>query len=168
MSKVPSPLSYDDYLARVGHHATPEAVDGVRRFLTSKADRERLEEMLEAMHGGEQGYPGLVHVFDTSQIKAVLEHPPFAIQNWHFDRSAGALLVNLRRGVHEFLSAALLHAYRPDRATGNCGVDAERFLDEGLGWFKSSSSLGRVLKGAGIVLTAQEKRAFSSQPFFDA
>lgn len=91
---------------------------------------------------------------------------PFAVQNWHYDRTVQALLVNLRRGVHEALSAVLLQAYRPALVSHNPGTDAERFLDEGLGWFRSTSSLGRVLKGRKVRLTAQEQQAFGSQRFF--
>lgn len=159
-------LTYEDYLARVAQAASPERAAAVERFLTSPAERERLQGLLEAFDEGEQGYPGLVHVYDLAQTKSFFEQLPFAVQNWHYDRTAQAVLVNLRRGVHEALSATLLKVYRPELATPDHTKDAERFLDEGLGWFRSTSSLGRVLKGKKVRLTAQEQQAFGRQRFF--
>lgn len=159
-------LSYADYLQRVTQASSEEAAGRLVRFFPTPADEERIEGLLEGFGESERGYPGLVHVYDLGQAKAFFESMPFAVQNWHYDRTAQALLVNLRRGVHEALSAVLLQAYRPALVSHNPGTDAELFLSEGLGWFRSTSSLGRVLKGQKVRLTAQEQQAFGSQRFF--
>ena len=167
---MPSPLTRQDYLDRVSTRVTgaraQDRLDRVSLCLPTAEDEQRLREMLEGFLHSTNGYAGLLRVVDLSEAKAVFTEPGFTIQNWHYDRLAQVVLFNLRRGRHEALSAALTQAYRPELATGKDDRDAEIFLDEGLGWFLSSSSLGRLLKGKQVQLTAQEKLVFSSFQFF--
>ena len=160
-------LSSKHYLQRVAQVAGLEAAQRLERFLPTQADLERIGELLEAFGEHPPGYPGLVKLYDLSHAQAALAQPPAGLLNWHYDRTTQVLLVNLRRGVHEALSAALLATYQPTLATGDVAVDAERFLKQGLGWFRSTASRGRALKGEGIALNPQERRAFESQSFFD-
>ena len=164
------PLTRQDYLERVAARVTgaraQDRLDRVGSCLPTAEDEQRLREMLEGFQQSTNGYAGLLRVVDLAQAKAVFTEPGFTIQNWHYDRTAQVVLFNLRRGRHEALSAALTQAYLPDLATGNDDRDAEIFLDQGLGWFLSTSSLGRLLKGKQVQLTTQEKLVFSSFRFF--
>ena len=164
------PLSREDYCASLlAHDVSQEAAESVLRLLPDEARAADLREALEAMTPErlEQGYPGLLIMARLNGVDAWLRNPTVKLFNWHHDRTAGVFLGNLKRGVHEALSAALLRAYQPDLANGYYDADdAEAFLEQGLGWFRSSSSYGRMLKGENVVLTAQEKLAFRSQTAF--
>lgn len=160
-------LSSNHYLQRVAQVAGPEAAQRLERFLPTQADLERIRELLEAFGEQPPGYPGLVKLYDLAHVQPALAQPPAMLLNWHYDRTVQVLLVNLRRGVHEALSAALLATYQPTLVTGDVAVDAERFLEQGLGWFRSTASRGRALKGEGVALNPQERLAFGSQGFFD-
>lgn len=107
------------------------------------------------------GHPGLVIYASLPEALKLFENPSFSIDNWHYDKTAGVVLINLRRGTHEFLSTALLALYLPSNASENQDKDAESFLHEGLGWFLSSSSFGKLMKSKNVSMSAQEKRVFS-------
>ncbi len=113
-----------------------------------------------------KGRDGLVEFYDISEAKKVLDDRNKNIYNWHYDRKASTLIVNLELGSHEHLCAALYNIYN-NVDTGFIGKDfelaAEKFIDEGYGWFKSTQSYGRALKGKNVKLNTQEKRVFGNQ-----
>lgn len=170
----PVRLTRDDYLARVRLHVAatdPEAIDdavqSIRWRLGSEKDDARLKQGLEAfLLDPENGHPGLVELYDIGQVRAALARTAFEFENWHYDRTAKVLLVNLRRGSHESLAGALYNAYRGRDAEHQVERAAEAFITEGLGWFMSSQSR-RPLRGASVRLDAQEKAAFRSVEFRD-
>jgi hypothetical protein len=110
----------------------------------------------------ELGRSGLLQIFPLEQAKEALDRPEFKTENWHYDRTAGVLLINLEMGVHEHLSAALYKAYKEPNTPWRIEQCAEQFIESGLGWFKSSSSYGRALKGKDVKLTFQETAVFGS------
>lgn len=167
-------LTQQDYLDRVASHlgasADPYCLKDLAVHLPSEESMARQRENLEGfLIDPQEGHAGLLELYDLADAQSALSRPGFKVQNWHYDRTAQVLLINLRRGVHEALSAALFRAYRP--APGrrrNHEEEAELFLSEGLGWFRSTSSLGRALKGEGVRLSAQERAAFTGIEFFEA
>ena len=171
---APVRLSRDDYLARVRANVAatdPEALDAAVQFirwrLGSEKDDTRLRQGLEAfLLGPANGHSGLLELYDIGQARAALARTAFEFDNWHYDRTARVLMVNLRRGSHESLSGALYNAYRGRDAEHQVECAAESFISEGLGWFMSSVS-NRPLKAANVRLDAQEKVAFQSVQFRD-
>jgi hypothetical protein len=167
-------LSTDEYLARVAEQipASAEAeyrLDRIRSCLPSSKAMDRLRETLEGfLFEASSGHAGIVQIYDLRGVPAALNRKHFDVKNWHYDRTAAALLINLSRGVHESLSAALYIAYSADCDLYlDQSLAAEKFIDEGFGWFRSTSSYGRALKGKDVQLTAQERHAFSGVSFFE-
>ena len=162
---TPSSFSPAEYLRcvseRAGVSADSPTLCGLERLFLSE---QRLEALLLQLEGfgvnPGQGHPGLLKVCTLPQALVLFSNPHFQINNWHYDRTAGVVLVNLKRGVHESLSAQLLAVYQPSRTTPSVEENAERFIDEGLGWFVSSSSIGKLLKGPNVSMSAQEKTVF--------
>jgi hypothetical protein len=159
-------LSKDEYidLVRARAAAGPyleERLTLVRSKLPSDEREANLRETMEVFQfDPKSGRAGLLQIVPLGSAKAALERDGFKVENWHFDRTAGCLLINLQGGRHEALSAALYDAYRGSEPTRNLATSAELFIDEGLGWFRSSSSFGRALKGSGVKLTSQEETVF--------
>ena len=90
-------LTYEDYLARVAQAASLERAESVARFLTSPSERERIQGLLEAFDEGEQGYPGLVYVYDLAQAKPFFEQPDLItdrrLRHPQLGRGGGEVLV---------------------------------------------------------------------------
>jgi hypothetical protein len=116
--------------------------------------------------GGRTGCVGLVVIVPLEAAAQVLTAATYDVWNWHYDRTTQHLLVNLQRCRHELLSANLHKIYVGSEQ--NTETAAERFIDEGLGWFKSSASRGRMLIGRNVTLTAPENLAFESVPAYPA
>jgi hypothetical protein len=159
-------LSKPAYLDIVRAAAKPqpdlaERLEELDRILGGEEETERLRDMAKSFGGVDvsKGYVGISVIVPLKAIHSLLASD-FKIGNWHYDRKAECLLVNLRRGRHERLSAVLHQIYV--NTDNNTETAAEKFIDEGLGWFKSSASYGRMLLGDGVRLTAQEKAAFAS------
>lgn len=169
-----SGISRAEYVARartkakkgLSQDALEERVSALLSVLDTKEREVRVREIAESfLVDVEQGYEGILLIVPLSSVKKVLEADSFKAANWHYDRTAGVMLVNMNRGRHEHLSGVLHQLY--------VGTDpqiesaAEKFIDEGLGWFKSSASFGRMLKGENVKMNAQERTAFSSVASFD-
>ena len=158
-------LSKSAYLEIVRATARPnpnlsERLEELDRILGGEEETERLRGIAEDfMIDVSKGYVGISVIVPLKSVRSLLASD-FEIGNWHYDRKAECLLVNLRRGRHEHLSAVLHQIYV--NTENNTERAAEKFIDEGLGWFKSSASFGRMLLGDGVRLTAQEKAAFAS------
>jgi hypothetical protein len=168
-------LPREAYLARVRENLpatvsddfADDAVESIRWRLGSESEDRRLKQGLEAfLLDPEGGYAGIVEIFDIGQARAALARHPYNIENWQYDRTSRAVLVNLRRGSHESLSGALFNAYRGHDAEHRFEHAAEQFIADGLGWFKSSVS-SRPMKAASVRLDAQEKAAFRGVEFRD-
>ena len=122
--------------------------------------------MAEAfMRDVDRGIAGIVWICRLNDVRQLLTNPALELENWHYDRTTQCLIVNLRRGRHERLSALLRELYRGTK--GSQETEAEAFLNEGLGWFLSSASCGRMLKGEDVKLNAQERIAFASVEAYD-
>lgn len=160
-----------DYLARVAAHLSDEdswLLDVVTCCLPSSKGMESLTEMLEGfLFDPSEGHAGLLEVHPLDEVHDALSRPGFKVHNWHYDRMAEVLLVNLKRGVHEGLSAALTHVYLPATRSLSQELAAERFISAGLGWFRSTSSCGRALKNPDVILSQRERDAFRSVTFQD-
>ena len=165
-------LSRDEYLDRVRANvsakdaeAADDAVESIRRRIGTEKEDARLKRGLEAfLLDLDGGHAGLVELYDIGQVRAALSRTAFGLDNWHYDRTSRALLINLRRGSHESLAGALFNAYRGRDAKRHIEQAAEFFVNEGLGWFMSSQA-HRPLKSARVRLDAQEKVAFRSVDF---
>lgn len=167
-------VSRSDYVARVraaalartrGEPLNIESVDSdldaLIRLLGTDDDQERLRDITESfLVDTTRGYVGLLVIVPLEHVHAALTSNHFQASNWHYDRRARCLLVNMRMGRHEHLSALLNRLYQGslDDTEGS----AERFIEDGLGWFKSSASFGRMLIGEGVRMDAQERAAFAS------
>lgn len=157
-------LTGSQYLERVSERANQGAdVHANLRLLSSLVGNE--EDIARKTRGAlafgvsvEQGYEGLPVFVPLSVAKRFFESS-FNIYNWHYDRTAGVLIANLSRGRHEHLSGLLYSLY----SGITCDVEdgAEKFIEFGYGWFKSSASFGRMLIGGSVVLNAQERAVFS-------
>ena len=166
------PLSKAVYLQRVTARArtqpcAEERLARLAALLGTPAEEARLLELVTELAGQDpaRGHEGLCVIVPLESARGWLHHPTFTVRNWHYDRTAASVLLNLKRGRHESLSAVLHQLYvnsMDDTATA-----AERFLDEGLGWFRSSTSLGRLLKGRAVRMTAQERVVFGGIPVFE-
>lgn len=167
-------LTREEYLARV--RAALPSIDSenadhliarVALHLGTPEDEERIRQGMKAfLLDPEEGYAGLLKIYDLAQVRHVFTQSKLKLLNWHFDRRARVLLVNLRRGVHESLSAALFRAYADaPEGVSSQESEAEYFLIDGLGWFKSATSLGAALRGQDTVLDAQERMAFRDVQF---
>lgn len=160
------PITKADYLSKVASLAKArpdldERLAELGRVLGSDEDQARLKEMAEGfLIDVDNGYVGILLIVPLGQVHAILSSETFEVGNWHYDRTAECLLVNMRRGGHEHLSGALFKLYTgsDDRTE----LAAERFIEDGLGWFKSSASYGRMLIGDLVRMTAQERAAFKS------
>lgn len=168
----PPLLTREEYLHRVrralpAHHAVraSEIVEGLRRRIGTLEDEEHLRRDIEAfLMDPEAGHVGVLEIYDIEHVRAALSRPGHQVHNWHYDRSTRALLVNLRRGSHERLSAALYDAYIGAVKGEDGETSAERFIAEGLGWFRSS--VGRAaLRARLVILDAQERMAFQDVEF---
>lgn len=144
----------------------PERLEELERILGGEEETERLQAIAESfLVDVSKGYVGISVIVPLKAVRSLLTSD-FEIGNWHYDRKAECLLVNLRRGRHEHLSAILHRLYV--NTDNKIETAAEKFIDEGLGWFKSSASFGRMLLGEGVRLNAQEKAAFSCVGAYDA
>ena len=164
-------LTREEYLDRVraslppmGDEEAAEVVQAIGRRIGTEADAARLRESLDAfLIDAAAGYAGLVEIYDIGHVRAALDRPGFKVENWHYDRTARALLINLRRGCHESLAGAMFNAYRARGSAEPEGKAAEMFVLHGMGWFLSSVSR-RPLKGH-RALDAQERMAFRGVDF---
>ena len=115
------------------------------------------------------GYLGIPEFYPLEEIKHFFSKTEREVHNWFYDRKAKVLLVNLRMSCHENIAAKLYNLYanklNDPRSIEQIEDAAEALIDEGLAWFKSSSSYGRVLIGKNVKLTADEKLAFSTFTF---
>jgi hypothetical protein len=163
-------LSKSEYLERVRQRAAPgpnvdQRIAAVQRCLPTDESEENLRDTMDTFGFDPAcGRAGLLEIVPLPSAKAALAREDFKVENWHYDRTAGCLLINLRSGRHESLSAALYTAYRAEDTFSRVEMEraAERFIDEGLGWFKSSSSFGRALKGKAVQLTVDEAAVFGT------
>jgi hypothetical protein len=161
-------LSKQDYLDLVRTYAKPQAdLDDLLAIvlgrLPSDESEERLRAAMEAfLFDPASGRAGIVDIVTLSGGAQALRRPGFHVHNWYYDRVSGAILINLRAGVHESLSAALYKVYRGGQALSQEDA-SEKFITEGLGWFRSASSCGRALKGPEVKLNAQEKVVFGPE-----
>lgn len=148
-------------------HPSVEESDGrwaLEHFIPTAESVEKLSALLEAFGEDlERGYEGLVRVVRLSELPNELRIRP--AKNWHYDRATGFLLVNLRRGKHESLMATLNYLYTGQRL--ETAVASETYLNDGRGWFKSTASLGRALKGHNVRLSPTEARAFCDFEFYE-
>jgi hypothetical protein len=135
------------------------------RSCLPREDREAdLRDMMEAFAmDPDQGRAGILEIYRLVDVREALSRPEFKVENWQYDRTAGMLLLNLNAGVHEHLSAVLYRAYKGGPILAKQKEAAEEFISEGLGWFRSSSSYGRALKGKDVRLNFQERKAFGDQ-----
>lgn len=162
-------LTRDDYISRVsakvaGGNAELKISDVVR-CLPSDEAMARKRESLEAFQlDPDAGHDGLLIVVDLAEAKSLLGHCGFNTHNWHYDRIVGCVLVNLQRGRHEALSAALYRAYVDGSDSLSREDCAEKFIEDGLGWFRSAASIGRLLIGHNVRMTAQERAVFEQFP----
>lgn len=146
--------------------ANPEAAESLHICLPTDEREERLKETLDCFgFDPSSGRSGILEIHPLSEAKAALTRENFSVENWHYDRTSGMLLINLERGVHEHLCARLYQIYKQGASTNWLGIKetelmAEKAIDEGYCWFRSSSSYGRALKGDNVKLTAQERAVF--------
>jgi hypothetical protein len=162
--------SKDAYLAKVLALAKPQPelqdrLSEIKRILGSAEETERLKDIVESfLIDTSEGCEGITALTPLEHVHKVLTSE-YKIKNWHYDRKAECLIINLRRGRHEHLSALLHQIYVNTDDT--VVTAAEKFIDEGFGWFKSSLSSGRALCGKYVKFTPQEKAAFASVSFYE-
>ena len=144
-----------------------DAIQLIGRRLGTPEDDARLRRGLEAfLHDPEEGYAGLVEIYDLGHVRTLFDASGFKLLNWHYDRTARAVIVNLRRGSHDSLSASLFDAYR-GRAAGMTQEGAsEAYIRFGLGWFRSSVAR-HPIKGAEVKPDAQERAVFRGVRFHE-
>lgn len=158
-------ITKQDYIERVLAKMKPRPDDPtcVERHLDiCLPSDERMSSLTETMElfglEPKDGRDGLLLCADISEAKSVLTGVKY-LHNWQYDRTTECLLINLNMGRHEHLSALLYKAY-----TGEWGVStydaAELFITQGLGWFRSTTSHGRALKGRHVTINAQERAVF--------
>lgn len=162
-------LSKQDYLNLIRQHARPHAnlddlIETVRGRLPSDESEQRLRESMEAfLFDPASGRAGIIEIVTLAGGARALTRPGFNVDNWYYDRTAGVILINVRAGVHEALSSTLYQIYRGGPVALKCEDAADKFIEEGLGWFRSASSYGRPIKGPEVKLTAQERAVFGMQ-----
>jgi hypothetical protein len=115
----------------------------------------------------DQGYSGVSCIVPILGINSFLTSDN-SISNWHYDRTAECLLVNLQGVSHEHVNSLLYKIYVND--TENSAVQnnanlAAEFVEGGLGWFKTSEILCQPVIGENVKLTAKEKAAFQRIEF---
>lgn len=144
----------------------PSAVSGLYTCFPKPDQMQDLREMVEEFGlDPDGGREGLVEIYPLAEAHAAFGRSGFKCYNWHYDRVAGYVIMNLRKGVHEHLSAALWQCAHPEFTQPFVSIDetedmAEKFIEEGLGFFRSTASYGRAMKGKDVKLTAQEKTVF--------
>lgn len=165
-------ISKESYLQKVRDLAVLSGEElhtclaNLTRYIGTAEEEARLAEIAEDfLVDVSKGYVGISLIVPLEGVYALLADDKFDISNWHYDRTAQCLLVNLRAGRHEALNAVLHRIYVGCNLPE--GLAAEKAIDEGLAWFKSSSSYGRMLIGQDVRMTAQERAAFRSVKSFD-
>ena len=136
------------------------AFKSLKRILGSEEDLARIKEMADCFCiDVSKGYEGITLIVPLSKVDSFLNSDT-TIFNWCYDRLAGCLVANLKRGVHEYMCGNLYNLYLgQDLEVGHA---AEKFIDDGLGWFKSTASLGRMLIGERTKMNTRESVAFKS------
>lgn len=110
-----------------------------------------------------RGLPGIVELYDLSEVKRVIDNPLVNLNNFFFDRGTNTFILNMRRGSHESFAALLYCHYNSgEHDFVNPENQAELYLNQGRGFFLSSASKW-ILIGRGVKMTAQEKRQFGSE-----
>lgn len=167
-------ITQAQYIARVKKASkNPQHASSVKLALPTAERKKSLKDSCSAFgFDWKRGRSGIVEIHHLHEAKEALERPDFDIQNWHYDRTTECLLINLELGVHEHLSSSLYQCYVGPDAGEYTSMKkqaeyAERFIEQGLGWFRSTASYGRAMKGSGVVLNAQERAVFKSVGFVD-
>lgn len=113
--------------------------------------------------------PGWALFFTLKEAKAAIEDDDL-MDSWVYDRAAGIVILNMKRGCHEGFIADLFQLYSsaPLEFTTMAQNEryAEQFVTGGHG-FVLSSVARYPLKGKNVRLTPPEMRAFQNQRFTD-
>ena len=161
-------LSVDEYYKVLEKFNNEKALRDIKLCFPNEDEMTRIRELREDFgFDPNSGWEGLVEIYPLSEAKLALERPTFKVWNWQYDRITHHLIINLQKGRHEHLSSALWRLAHPEVGDRYIGIketelNAEKFIEEGLGWFKSTASYGRALKGKNVKLTPQEKMVFGT------